>query len=239
MDPNKPEPTPKGVGREVTPLVIKDLELRSKMGAEKYGETLRAFNGRNALVDAYQEALDLVQYLRQALEEQPQAIGLDNALDAVDLEITPHITSTYDGAVVPSDLYTRPGRFIAVQGNPTAMTAREFIAARAQASESIAQEAHRLVLGSRGESYGHPIFDMTRTADMVTALLRHKLKPGARLEAEDVGQMMIAVKQSRHQNKPKRDNEVDIAGYALCLEMIAEWRREHTGVDPRDVFPEV
>lgn len=70
MDPNKPEPTPKGTGREITPLVIKDLELRSKMGKEKYGETLRAFNGRNALVDAYQESLDLVQYLRQLLEEQ-------------------------------------------------------------------------------------------------------------------------------------------------------------------------
>jgi hypothetical protein len=31
---------------------------------------LQAHNGRNALIDAYQEALDLVVYLRQAIEEQ-------------------------------------------------------------------------------------------------------------------------------------------------------------------------
>lgn len=32
-------------------------------------EPLQPHNGRNALIDAYQEALDLVVYLRQALEE--------------------------------------------------------------------------------------------------------------------------------------------------------------------------
>lgn len=46
-----------------------DLEARAKLGEIKYGERLRAFNGRNAKVDAYQEALDLCNYLRQVLEE--------------------------------------------------------------------------------------------------------------------------------------------------------------------------
>lgn len=192
MDPNLPEPAPKGTGSEVTPLVIKDLESRSKMGKEKYGETLRAFNGRNALVDAYQEALDLVQYLRQKLEE--------DARIAEDL----------------STRYSRPGRRV---------------------SESIAEEAHRLVLGDRGVAYGHPIFDMTRSADMLTALLRDKLRPGARLEAEDIGQAMVCVKQSRQRFKSKRDNLTDTAGYALTLQMIAEWREQNPGVDPRDAFP--
>ena len=229
MDLNKPEPAPKGTGREVTPLVVKDLEMRSKLGAEKYGETLRAFNGRNPLVDAYQEALDLVQYLRQTLEEQYQNVVKEH----YDTELMsfgclppgtklPPMSQTDVAPLKVDHLYTRPGRVIPVSGP----------------GESVTQEAYRIVRGDRGEAYGHPIFDMTRTADMVTALLRHLLRPGAQLEAEDIGQIMIAVKQSRHQNKPKRDNEVDIAGYAECLEMIAEWRRENPGVNPRDVFPE-
>lgn len=64
------QPTPKGTGTAITPLVIADLEARSAAGAIKYGEPLRANNGRDALVDAYQEALDLAQYIRQELEER-------------------------------------------------------------------------------------------------------------------------------------------------------------------------
>lgn len=65
-----PEPPPAGNGREVLPLVLADLQARAEMGYEKYGTKLRCRNGRNALLDAYQEALDLAMYLRQALEEQ-------------------------------------------------------------------------------------------------------------------------------------------------------------------------
>lgn len=54
----------------VLDLVRKDLEDRAKFGKEKYGTYLMTNNGRNALMDAYQEALDLVMYLRQALYEK-------------------------------------------------------------------------------------------------------------------------------------------------------------------------
>lgn len=64
---------PTGNGVPITPLVIADLEERSRVGAAKYGTPLRAHNGRDALVDSYQEALDLVQYLRQLLEERQTA----------------------------------------------------------------------------------------------------------------------------------------------------------------------
>lgn len=50
-------------------LVIADLEARKQYGLKKYGTLLQAFNGRDALMDAYQEALDRVVYLRQAYEE--------------------------------------------------------------------------------------------------------------------------------------------------------------------------
>jgi hypothetical protein len=68
-----PEPKPKSNGGvDICPLVIEDLEARKKMGFRKYGTLLQADNGRDALMDAYQEALDLVMYLRQAIEERNQ-----------------------------------------------------------------------------------------------------------------------------------------------------------------------
>lgn len=51
-------------------LVIADMRERDRVGRERYGTPLRVNNGRDALVDAYQEALDLVVYLRQAIEER-------------------------------------------------------------------------------------------------------------------------------------------------------------------------
>lgn len=60
---------PQGKSEPIIDLVLLDFQERSKLGENKYGEKLRAFNGRNALVDAYQEAMDLVMYLRQAIYE--------------------------------------------------------------------------------------------------------------------------------------------------------------------------
>lgn len=64
------QPTPKGSGTPIVDLVKIDLDRRAFVGEQKYGEKLKAFNGRDALMDAYQEALDLVCYLRQAIEER-------------------------------------------------------------------------------------------------------------------------------------------------------------------------
>lgn len=51
-------------------LVLEDIAERKRLGIERYGTPLQPFNGRDALLDAYQEALDLCQYLRQALFER-------------------------------------------------------------------------------------------------------------------------------------------------------------------------
>ena len=61
--------SPKGDGADIAKLVQADIEARAEMGEKKYGERLKPFNGRNALWDAYQEALDLCMYLRQMIEE--------------------------------------------------------------------------------------------------------------------------------------------------------------------------
>ena len=66
------QPAPKGSGNPILGMVLADLTNRALEGKEKYGEPLLAHNGRNPLWDAYQEALDLAMYLRQAIEEQSE-----------------------------------------------------------------------------------------------------------------------------------------------------------------------
>lgn len=51
-------------------MVMADMEERKQFGIHKYGTALQAGNGRDMLQDAYEEALDLVVYLRGAIEEQ-------------------------------------------------------------------------------------------------------------------------------------------------------------------------
>ena len=65
------QPTPKPTqGRPIWETVIEDMRHRDHMGRAKYGVPLQAGNGRDALKDAYEEALDLCVYLRQAIEER-------------------------------------------------------------------------------------------------------------------------------------------------------------------------
>jgi hypothetical protein len=51
------------------PEIAKDHEKRIDWGEKKYGQRLRTFNGRDALLDAYQEVLDFLSYLMQAIME--------------------------------------------------------------------------------------------------------------------------------------------------------------------------
>jgi len=64
------EPMPSEGTVNILPLVVADLQERDAVGTVKYGTTLQANNGRDALMDAYQEALDLCMYLRQAICER-------------------------------------------------------------------------------------------------------------------------------------------------------------------------
>ncbi len=64
------QPKPVGDGPAILPKVLVDLNTRAAKGIVQYGTPLRAHNGRDALADAYDEALDLVMYLRQALYER-------------------------------------------------------------------------------------------------------------------------------------------------------------------------
>ena len=86
-------------------------------------------------------------------------------------------------------------------------------------TESTLEEAQRLVHGNRGEDYGHPLDDFTKTARMWAVIL------GCDVSAEQVGLCMACVKISRQMNRPKRDNMVDLAGYAETVQMVIEERQ--------------
>lgn len=64
---NKPIPNS---NPHITDLVIEDMKKRKEEGIRRYGVPLQAGNGRDALQDAYEEALDLCQYIRQYIEER-------------------------------------------------------------------------------------------------------------------------------------------------------------------------
>ena len=68
-----PQPAPiPTASRPIWELVIEDMRARDQFGREKYKTPLQAGNGRDALVDAYQEALDLCAYLKQELVERAE-----------------------------------------------------------------------------------------------------------------------------------------------------------------------
>jgi hypothetical protein len=62
-------PTP-NKSESVQEQVIKDIRIRMGIGIQRYGTLLQPNNGRDALLDAYEEALDLTMYLKQALLER-------------------------------------------------------------------------------------------------------------------------------------------------------------------------
>jgi hypothetical protein len=66
---NQPLPT-QNEHPAVWDLVIEDIKKRDTYGLQKYGTRLQPHNGRDALRDAYEEALDLVVYLRQCIHER-------------------------------------------------------------------------------------------------------------------------------------------------------------------------
>lgn len=58
---------------DVFELLHDDIDARSRVGRREYGDTLRPFDGRDSLWDAYEEALDLAVYLRKAIWERDHA----------------------------------------------------------------------------------------------------------------------------------------------------------------------
>lgn len=79
---------------------------------------------------------------------------------------------------------------------------------------TVCDEAKGAVYGPRNKDYGSVTDNFGMTAKMWSAIL------GVNISAKDVGLCMVALKVSREKFCSKRDNLVDIAGYAATLEKL-------------------
>lgn len=79
-----PEPTG---ARSSHDLVIEDMERRKGFGLVKYGTLLQHDSGRNHLLDAYEEVLDLAVYLRSQIEHERALAGTELASATTDLYV--------------------------------------------------------------------------------------------------------------------------------------------------------
>jgi hypothetical protein len=81
---------------------------------------------------------------------------------------------------------------------------------------NILEEANKITSKDRHNDYGGPEENFTLVAKYWSVYKGVEFKP------EDVGMFNILQKIARQQFKNKRDNLVDIAGYARTLEMLNE-----------------
>ncbi len=65
-DGDQPLPGPSD-GPAMQDLVIADIEARKQIGIQRYGQTLKAHDGRDNLLDIYQELLDAAIYIRKEM----------------------------------------------------------------------------------------------------------------------------------------------------------------------------
>jgi hypothetical protein len=109
-----------------------------------------------------------------------------------------------------------------LENAPSAMVAlRRLRLVEPPPNESILDEAKRITEGVRRAEYGAPADDFGRAAYMWTGILAHKLRDGQAITAMDIPLCMVAIKLARQSHHHKRDNLVDIAGYARTAAMVA------------------
>lgn len=77
-------------------------------------------------------------------------------------------------------------------------------------------EARQLITGDRNQTYGTPTQNFQNIADLLNVQFKHKLRDDVLFTPTDVAVIMMQVKLARMVAQPKRDNFVDIAGYAAC-----------------------
>lgn len=88
-------------------------------------------------------------------------------------------------------------------------------------SESILEEAQKIIYGDREQTYGSPSKNLNMIADLWTTYLSGESK--GRLTAVDVCNMMVLLKMARLINQPThRDSIVDMAGYTALIQRCQE-----------------
>lgn len=83
-------------------------------------------------------------------------------------------------------------------------------------TETVLQEAERIVGGNRRQDYGGARGSFDKIAAVWAAIL------DVEVTGEQVALCMIGLKLIRESHAHKRDNVVDIAGYARCIEKMGD-----------------
>ena len=86
--------------------------------------------------------------------------------------------------------------------------------------QTVLEEAQSLIYGDRQQSYGSAKQNFKDTATGWSVILSKRNEDYVEVTPEDVAMMMVWLKVCRQNNKPGRDNIVDICGYAGCVEKI-------------------
>jgi hypothetical protein len=71
---DQPMPNGDDTAPNMQDLVIQDLKERLEVGIKRYGQGLKAFNGRDSQRDLYEEILDAACYLKQDMVKRDQII---------------------------------------------------------------------------------------------------------------------------------------------------------------------
>lgn len=87
-------------------------------------------------------------------------------------------------------------------------------------TKTICEIADFLTSEDRIKDYGHPVDNFADIAAMWSVILRIPITP------TQVGLCNVATKICRHLNKEKRDNLIDMAGYAKTLDIISQYEKE-------------
>lgn len=103
--------------------------------------------------------------------------------------------------------------------------------------KSILEEVLEITGGDRRQSYGHPKPHLSAIATLWSTYLQRRgiLTLFDKLSASDVALMMVLLKVDREANSHKRDNLVDIAGWAWAAsECIEEPKGKYIEINPED-----
>lgn len=90
-------------------------------------------------------------------------------------------------------------------------------------------EAKKIITGERQDQYGNPEDSFATIAEFWTTYLKsRKVDNGAPVTALDAANMMILFKMARCLGQsPKRDNYIDIQGYAaICADRLMQSKEE-------------
>lgn len=91
---------------------------------------------------------------------------------------------------------------------------------------AVLDEAKKIVTQDRCEQYGGPEDSFRVIGELWAAYLRGRgvLKSGEEIDPDMVANMMVLLKVARASTaiEPKRDNYIDMAGYAACAAELEE-----------------